>query len=269
MDPTLRRRLLAFATILLVVAVLAGAALLQQGSSLRTRWELARVRAVEKSSSLYLVPNATLRDDPAAGWRIGALRPTHPIWRYEQLTLRLLPGAEIVLPSGEQLAVDASVDSTSAAAFRDGATGAVTVNAAVTQGGRVLVARRVVVGKPPWASIAETLRMGFDSADSPATASYEVSARAAFQRLAGRELAVLTLPIKQDEESVSAAERQYALLLPDTLYMARDDSGVRQITLAEAKRLIAQDPSELVQADLEQRGQGMVVVQLRVRGTQQ
>ena len=268
MEPARRRRILVLTTILLVVAALAGVALLQRGTKVRTRWELARVRAVEKPSVVYLA-DKTLRDDKEGGWTVGVLRPTHPIWRYEQLALRLLPGAEVVLPSGERMVVAGSADSTQATAFRDRATRAMTVDAAVTQGGSVLVARRVVVGKPAYLSVADTLRGGFDSADAPRTAAYDVSGRAAFQRLDGRELLVLTLPIRQDEESVSATERQYALVLPDTLYLARDDSGVRQITAAEAKRLIAEDPTELVQADLEQRGEAMVVVQLRVRGTQQ
>jgi len=55
------------------------------------------------------------------------------------------------------------------------------------------------------------------------------------------------------------------VLLPDTLYIARAESGIRPITLAEAKRLVANDPTEFVEADLEQRGQGVFVVQLRVR----
>ena len=161
-----------------------------------------------------------------------------------------------MLPSGRRLAVRRLGRFDRAAAFKEAATAALTVDAAVTEDGRHLVARRVVVGKPPYEPIADTLRLGFAGAGGPMVSGYDVSARAAFQRLDGRELAVLTIPIRQAEESRSAAERQYALLLPDTLYMARDDAGVRQITLAEAQRIIARDPSELVQADLEQRGRG-------------
>ena len=265
MDPKLRRRLLVFTAIVLIVGTLAAIVAVQPGTSLRTKWELERIRSVMKTQVVFLAPGAELRDDPDAGWRTTAYHPVEPMWRYEVMSMRLLRGCEIVLPSGEKFLVSSSADSTSAAAFEKAATAAMTVDAALVQEEFELLCRRAVVGKPPYEPIEETLRRGAGSANAPAVGSSTVSGKAAFQRIGSSEFLVLTIPVKQAEESVSTLERQYAVLLPDTLYIARGESGTRPITLDESKRLVRGDPAELVEADLEQRGQGVFVVQLRVR----
>jgi hypothetical protein len=265
MDPQLRRRLIIFTAIVLIVGTLAVIAAVQPGTWLRTRWELARVRRTEKTQVVFLAPGADVHDDPTMGWRTVVYRPVEPLWRYEVPSMRLLPGCEIVLPSGERLVVSGSAESTTAARFEKAATAAMTVEAAVVDDGRELVCRRVVVGKPPYEPIEDTLLRGAINANAPVVGARKVSGKAAFQRIGGSDFLVLTIPVKQAEESVSGIERQYAVLQPDTLYIAREDSGIHPVTLAEARRLVRSDPTEFVEADLEQRGQGVFVVQLRVR----
>lgn len=265
MDPKLRRRLIIFAAIALIVGVMAAVVAAQPGTKLRTKWELARVRRVEKTSVVYLVPNASLRDDPKMGWRIGVLEPSEPVWRYEVKTLRLLPGCEIVLPSGKTLVVDGSSDSPSGAAFVNAATAAMTVMAAEVNRGRELVCRRVVVGKPPYDPIPTDLARGAQDANAPADANLTVYGRGAFESFGGEPFVVLTIPQKQAEESFSGVEWQYAVLQPDTLYVARGESGIRTITLEEAKRILRGQPPSTVEADLQLRGAGVFVVQLVVR----
>jgi len=220
MDPKLRRRLMVFTTIVLIVGALAVSVAVQPGTSLRTRWELARVRSAMETKVVFLAPGADLREDPDGGWRTNVYRPVEPVWRYEVLGMRLLPGCEIVLPSGEKLIVSGSAESTTAAAFGKAATGAMTVDAAVVDQGRELLCRRVVVGKPPYEPIEDTLRRGAASASAPAVGASKVSGKAAFERIGGSEFLVLTIPVKQAEESVSPVERQYAVLQPRSIAVA-------------------------------------------------
>jgi hypothetical protein len=265
MDPKLRSRLMVLTSIVLIVGALAVGVAVQPGTPLRTRWELSRVRSVMQTKVVFLAPGADLRTAADGGWRTTVYRPVEPVWRYEVLGMTLLPGCVIAMPSGKNLLVGASAESTMAVAFEKAATAAMTVDAAVVDEGRGLLCRRVVVGKPPYEPIEDTLRAGARSAGTPTVGATKVSGRAAFERHGADEFLVLTIPVKQAEASFSGIERQYAVLQPDTLYIAREESGIRPVTLAETKRILAENPTEPVEVDLEQRGQGVFVVQLRVR----
>jgi hypothetical protein len=251
--------------IVLAVAVMTVVAVTGPGTSLRTKWELERVRRVEKTATVFLMPGGSIRGGGVGGWTLGALRPVQPVWRYQLVSLHLLPGCEIVLPSGQQLVVAGSAESTTAVAFRSAADAALTVSAAEEDRGRRLVCRRVIVGVPPYDPIATELGRAAEDADKPPTAQFVATGRASFQRTGTGEALVLGIPQRQAEEAFAPAERQYALLQPDTLYIVEDGSSLRPTTLAEVKRLVAAHPEEMVDADLEQRGYGVFVVQLRVR----
>jgi hypothetical protein len=265
MDPVLRRRLLAVGAIVIVVLVLAAIAAAQPGSPLRTRWELARVRKVETHVVVYLAPGSRFTGDAKSGWRVPALRPTHPVWRYQVVELRLLPGCEIVLPKGVTGVVAGSTESTLASGVLHAATAAVTVSAAEVDRGRELVCRRVVVGRPPFESIASDLKRGAASADAPVSSTIEVAGRASFQRSGSDDVLVLGIPERQAEGSFAPAERQYALLRPNTLYIEESETSAHAITLAQVRQIIRADPTELASAVLEQRGFAMFAVQVRVR----
>jgi hypothetical protein len=163
------------------------------------------------------------------------------------------------------MTVDSSSESTAATALLREATAAMTVRAASVDRGREYVCRQVTVGTPDFAPIAEQLRAGAQDQSKPATGETAVAARARFVTLGGLRVLLLAIPQKKTEGYLGPGERQYALIEPNTLLLKESETGVSPITLAEAKRLVKAHPDEFVRADLEQRGNGVFVVQLRVR----
>lgn len=266
MDPRRRRRLAILVAIVLIVGVLAAIVATQPGSTLRNRWELARVRKAERTAVLYLAPDAALRDDPKTGWRISVLQPSQPVWRFKLKTLHLLPGCEIVLPAGETLVVSGSADSTEGAAFTAAATAAMTATASERDEGRELVSRRAVVGEPPYEPIEANLARGAKDSDEPPFDFFTVSGRPDFFELGDESLVRIVIPQKQAEASQSGVEWQYAVLEPETLYVARDSQGrVRTISPPEAKLILRSQTPAAADVSLQHRGQGVFVVQMRVR----
>ncbi len=277
MSPTQRRRAIAISAILLVVVVLAAAVLTQPGSTLRTRFDLARVERQATAYVLFLDPGAAVLERSTDGYRLASLRPVQPVWRYEEIELHVLPGATVTLPEGRRLTVGASGRGDDArATFTAEAGPAMTASGVLVDDGRTLDATRVRLGEPVYAPIDTMLEKGWSDRARPQSGEWlDVRGRGTVQRLDHRgQVLVVRIPSWESEGHAGPAERQYGLLTPETLYFlsATDDPGAtgpRPIPTTAGgfvKALAASSEGE-VSADLEQRGSSVFVLQVRMVST--
>lgn len=241
------------------------------GSRLRTQWDLGRVAQVDKEYVVYLAPGSSVKGNgTTSGWAIQVLSPSQPVWRFRELELRLLPGCEIVLPSGQKVRVSGSAETTAARTFVKNATAAVTVSAVLGDHDRVLVCDRVLVGEPEYGPLSADLSAGEADTSAAVGGSTRISGRAEFLRNGRSQVLVVHIPAWQYEDYEGPEERQYSLLTADTLYLVvragRGQGGAtREVTLAEAMRVARANPTESVDADIVRRGSSAFVVQLRVK----